>query len=297
MAVITKRHWRRLTKVEKAHRAEGIVIIGILLLTGSLLTQGQGIAAAGGFPLYQPQTGQHRDSGQTVVNGQDLGDDRIVTAGLGVRTADTSFFLIRSYDAHTGEVISEDEFALTIDEETASSLEKGGGRIYAVGSGLNADGDLSLLVRAYDAVTGDLLWEDELNRSKGQEGRAAAFKTTLEQRIAAPRPEIPSQPQSKSTYHVRAIDTRTGRLVWEDEFLTNRGKATQQTVPPVLEQGAFSERNFSVRVRTFEAETGTLLWEDQLLPKVDTGEGREDEAGLERGQPQEEELNSNQTEV
>ncbi len=297
MAVILKRHWRRLTKVEKAHRAEGIVIIGILLLTGSLLTQGQGIAAAGGFPPYQPQTGPHHDLGQTVVNGQDLGDDRIVTAGLGVRTADTSSFLIRSYDAHTGEVISEDEFALTIDEETASSLEKGGGRIYAVGSGLNADGDLSLLVRAYDAVTGDLLWEDELNRSNSQEGRAAAFKTSLEQRIAAPRPEIPSQPQSKSTYHVRAIDTRTGQLVWEDEFLTNRGKATQQTVPPVLEQGAFSERNFSVRVRTFEAETGTLLWEDQLLPKVDTGEGREDEAGLERGQPQEEELNSNQTEV
>ncbi len=58
--------------------------------------------------------------------GADLGDDRLVTAGLGIRIADMSSFLLRTYDAHSGELISEDEFELTVDEESAAEVEAGG---------------------------------------------------------------------------------------------------------------------------------------------------------------------------
>ena len=86
----------------------------------------------------------------------DLGDERLVTVGLGIKTADHSSFILRSYDAETGSLIVEDEFELSVDEDSAAAIESGGGRVYAVGSGLDPqpDGDETFVAKIRDQKDG-----------------------------------------------------------------------------------------------------------------------------------------------
>ena len=134
-------------------RASRTGLLG-MMLTVALLSASSGLAG----PLGPVALDQSFSSERAVMAAafvaayNELGDDRVVTAGLGVKTADISSFILRSYEAKTGALISEDEFELSVDSETAEALARGGGRVYAVGSGLTTAGKLSLLVRAYDEV-------------------------------------------------------------------------------------------------------------------------------------------------
>lgn len=190
----------------------------------------------------------------------DLGDDRVVTAGLGVKTADVSSFVLRSYEASTGALISENEFDLSVDQETAEAVANGGGRVYAIGSGLTSAGTLSLLVRAYDALTGELLWIDELN---------PAANPRHQTRSASPRSH------SHSQFTVRATDKESGQVLWQDEFLPSDEDLRAGTDSGSINHGKPGPHDFSLVVRTYEDPTNKLLWEDQFdsqTKKERTGE-------------------------
>ena len=80
-----------------------------------------------------------------------------------------------------------------------------------MGSGLNDEGRLSLLVRAYEARTGQLLWEDELNPVGGAQGHCE-FRITV--RYAATlfgRLEFAGR-ESKCCYRNLALSDRGGIL-------------------------------------------------------------------------------------
>lgn len=223
---------------------------------------------AGAPPSARPDAGLASGervhlSHRLVARFNDLGDDRVVTAGLGVKTAELSSFVLRSYEADTGTLISEDEFALSVDPDTAEAVAAGGGRVYAIGSGLTSAGAFSLLVRAYDARSGELLWIDELNPAANPRHRtgstnAAPFRDRSTQAFA--------RPQSRSLFTVRAVDEESGQVLWQDEFLPSEEDLDTGEASGSTSQDAGRARGFSLMVRTYEDATNKLLWEDQFDP-------------------------------
>ena len=195
-----------------------------------------------------------------------LGDARLVTAGLGIKTAEVSSFILRSYDAHTGSLVAEDEFDLTVDEDSAAAIAAGAGRVYAVGSGVNPDGRLSLLVRAYDAKTGQLLWEDDLNPRSSAESEGTATRTAGQRRFPAEKTDSRASTMYQPSFTVQAVNARTGEIVWQDEFLAS--KPTGQDWTGRLPSGSppLFERSFSILIRTYDTDTGSLLWQDEFYP-------------------------------
>ncbi len=210
--------------------------------------------------------------------GADLGDDRLVTAGLGIRIADMSSFLLRTYDAHSGELISEDEFELTVDEESAAEVEAGGGRVYAVGSGLGQGGLLTLVVRAYDARTGDLLWEDDLNPSLDAKPTLTSFQTTGTQTLQPEHSGSQIRPVFQSSFIVRSLNSRTGEVIWEDEFHAHHEAPDPSRPRSSLGDEELVDHHFSIQIRTFDTATGEFLWEDQFYPEQMDTEASDEEA-------------------
>ncbi len=208
---------------------------------------------------------------------EDLGDDRVVTAGLGVKTADISSFVLRSYEAKTGDLISEDEFDLSVDPDTAEAVAAGGGRVYAIGSGLTTAGTLSLLVRAYDARTGELLWIDELNPAANPRHQTKSRQTGPS---GAWLMQAFDPPQSHSLFTVRATDKESGQVLWQDEFLPSEEDLRDGAAPGSAGQDQPGPRDFSLVVRTYEDPTNKLLWEDRFDPVAREERLRENEADL-----------------
>ena len=217
----------------------------------------------------------------TLIN--ELGDERLVTAGLGIRTSDTSSFVLRSYDAFSGDLIVEDEFELVVDEESEAAIEAGQGRVYAVGSGLNDEGRLSLIVRAYDAHTGVLLWEDELNPLDEPRARTASGKARG-QRTHHVRQHDGFPSTAQSHFLVEASDPQTGEIIWEDQFLTNSRQYFRRDRAFLLSDKERTQPRFSIVIRTYDPTTGDLLWEDRFNPDTRPGKGNMDGTALTPGQ-------------
>lgn len=203
---------------------------------------------------------------ELVKDNTDWGDERIVTAGLGIKTAELSSFIIRSYDSHSGKLISEDEFDLTIDEKTASSIKNGAGRIYAVGSGIDQYGALVLLVRAYDAQKGVLLWEDSLSSNGANLSYKTALRTSISQNSSIQPSSPPALSPALSSYQVQAVNPDTGKVVWTDEFMTNGEHIPKKMANSPEQNHSYNEQIFSIQVQTFDFTTGALLWKDQFNP-------------------------------
>ncbi len=257
-------------------------LIGMMVLIGTLWLAGDAWGGRGAGPAIHDSVGQ-TSTGSSVFLISDLGDERLVTAGLGIKTADDSSFILRSYDAETGSLIVEDEFELSVDEDSAAAIESGGGRVYAVGSGLNSEGKLSLLVRAYEAWTGKLLWEDELNAARGPQIEPAGFGGPVRRGPFVRNSENRMESVAQSQFLVQALDPEQGEILWEDEFLTNAPRHMKRARPYRLSNRPPGEVQFSILVRTFDRESGELLWQDRFYPAETeegaTGEGNEEPPG------------------
>ena len=59
-----------------------------------------------------------------------------------------------------GELLWDDQFDKGAGDNEAFAIAVQGGRVYAAGRGETAGGDDEWVVRAYDARTGELLWDD-----------------------------------------------------------------------------------------------------------------------------------------
>ncbi len=250
---------------EMVRRVKVFGLLALLVLTGHSAQLHGAYAGRESVPATSEDgRGMERHLVSRLVG--NLGDERIVTAGLGIKTREISSFLLRSYDAQTGSLVAEDEFELTVDEDSAAAIEAGAARVYAVGSGLNPNGRLSLLVRAYEAGTGRLLWEDELNPGPGDEREGAALRTNGPGVFPAGKTDSRDWSISQSSFRVQAVNTRTGEIAWQDEFLTS--KLADQDLgrrysPDTLQ---LFERSFSILIQTYHMETGELLWEDRFYP-------------------------------
>jgi len=201
----------------------------------------------------------------------------IVAAGFGFQNADSSTITVKTYDALTGEILSDESYDLSVKEEDTSSSRQPRERIFAGGVGVGADGLSDFTLRVYDAATGRFLWEGRLNLAVNDDGGGATYRVVAHLR---PNPSLRTVQQvervnGQPSFLLRAIDPATGQLVWADQFSASHG-----TVPKIerIAAGlaglplvpAARSKNFDFRIQMFDDQNRKLLWEDAIVPNDET---------------------------
>jgi len=86
---------------------------------------------------------------------------------------------VRTYDALSGAILSEDSFDVNVKEEGSAEHDGNRGRIFAGGIGTDSKGKSAFMLRVYDAETGRFLWEGQLNLLKVGEGGPTRASATI----------------------------------------------------------------------------------------------------------------------
>jgi hypothetical protein len=209
----------------------------------------------------------------------------VVAAAFGFQAAGSSVITVRTYDAPTGAILSEDAFDVNVKEEGASQHDENNGRIFAGGIGTDSEGKSKFILRVYDAETGRFLWEGQLNLQKmGQGGMSKATFTLIPNNPAMVQTSLGGgQEHLQTLFSLRAINPATGKLVWQDQFAPGGRKGVKRegvvfNVPTVRSTHEPIEHIFDLIVRTYDRTTGTLLWEDSFeqLDRIDEPPGEPD---------------------
>jgi outer membrane protein assembly factor BamB len=146
----------------------------------------------------------------TAHGGRVFGAGAIFEDGFG------DSFLVQAYDADTGALVWEDrhdEAGFSGDE--AFAITTVGSRVFAVGAAVHNDHseDADLFVRAYDARTGSVLWEDRHDVAGGEDVAFAVVAHGGQVFVAG---QVTTAAGS-TDFFVRGYDLRTGSLAWEDQ--------------------------------------------------------------------------------
>ena len=206
-------------------------------------------------------------------------EEAIVAAGFGLQAEGIATFLIRTYDAKTGDLLWQDQFPMAvIEEDEASANDPDGGRVFAGGVGVSNGSITHFPIRAYDLKTGSFLWEGQLKLVKRSGGTASVVATRGRQGSVAKRTQDQSLPSASTHFLLRAYDNRTGALLWEDQFnpIENVDEAGDDANLSRAFPIGWAKRSggqLDFLVRTFDPTTGQLLWQDQFISL-----GRGDEA-------------------
>lgn len=214
----------------------------------------------------------------------------VVAAGFGFQYADSSTITVKTYDALTGEILSDESYDLNVKEDGAPSAMQPRERIFAGGVGVGADGLSDFTLRVYDAATGKFLWEGRLNLSLNDDGAGSTHRIVahLQSKAAVRTVRGFERMNGQPSFLLRAIDLVTGQLVWADQFSAGHGTvprieriaaavAKQAESPPTL------SRNFDFRIRMFDDQNRQILWEDTIVPNDDAEEsslGSENDADM-----------------
>ena len=134
---------------------------------------------------------------------------RLFTAGQVRESAGVPDFFIQAYDANTGEILWQDQHDIAGSVDDARAITAAGGLVFAVGGGRNVAGNTDFLVRAYDAATGILLWQDQFDRGQGND-YAHAIVAKAGQLFAAGFDQEAGTgfPGTHSDFVVRAYDVK-----------------------------------------------------------------------------------------
>ncbi len=201
------------------------------------------------------------DSNKVYVAGSACGDDCV---GL---------FVVKVYNANTGELLWSDEYDNGGNGGLgANAIAIKGNIVFAVGSVFTDLGDLAFLVRAYNANTGELIWEDQSLKAPLVN---TPFAVSVNQNTVYAAGFI-FPVSGPVVFIVRAYNSKTGELVWEDKFdngadgsctsafaISSQGNRVY--VAGYVSTGAGTtscETNFLVR--TYDSLTGDLVWQDQF---------------------------------
>jgi hypothetical protein len=191
---------------------------------------------------------------------------QVFAAGFGTNAAGNQDFLIRAYQAKDGALLWEDQVDHAGFDDIAFALAVGGGGVFVAGSGERAAGNQDFLVRAYEAKSGALRWEDQVDPAGGFDGVnalaveggrlfAAGFVTNAAGNFDA---------------LLRAYEAKSGALLWEDQV--DHAGLDDAALALTVERGQVfiagfgtnAAGNLDVLVRAYQAKTGTLVWEDQV---------------------------------
>ncbi len=203
---------------------------------------------------------------------------KVVAAGFGFQNAESSSITVKTYDAETGEVLSDDTYELDIKEEVSAAVGQPRDRVFAGGVGLGSDGLSEFTLRVYDAANGRFLWEGRLNLSVAAPTDSFAVKV-----LAQVRPRLVLRPVSQAElpsgqpfFYIRAVDPETGQVMWADQFSTDgSGPIRAERIGhPQMATEPVEVREIDFRIRMFDGGNRLLLWEDRVTP-AEVAEGPE----------------------
>jgi outer membrane protein assembly factor BamB len=215
---------------------------------------------------------------------------KVVSAGIGYENAETSTITVKTYDAESGAILSEETYELNVREDAASTASQPRERIFAGGVGPGADGLSAFTLRVYDAATGRFLWEGFLDLTVGDQEAASTHRVVahltpqaIATQVRSRGVAIDGQPQ----LFLRAVDSATGQLVWTDQFSAGAGRLARaervgRAVVGRAEGVAAPSQQIELRIRMFNGRDRQLLWEDRIEPAVDETEvlaGQNDTVG------------------
>ena len=112
----------------------------------------------------------------------------VVAAGVGYENAETSTITVKTYDAETGAILSDETYELNVREDAASADSQPSERIFAGGVGPGADGLSAFTLRVYDSATGRFLWEGLLNLSAGDQESSSTHRVVAH--LVAPQATV-----------------------------------------------------------------------------------------------------------
>jgi len=170
-------------------------------------------------------------------------------------------FLVEAFDPSTGNRIWQDRFDLAGGGDLANSIALANMKVFAGGLATTVSEILNWLVRAYDAQTGSLLWQDQSDRGSRVQGIATEGQRVYAAGIGSVTGE---------DFLVRAYDANSGALLWEDLFSAGTFDAalaiatggSRVYVAGVTLPDFFGPNEWVVR--TYDAQTGALIWQDHL---------------------------------
>jgi hypothetical protein len=187
--------------------------------------------AASGTPLWGQVVGvSDAFADETTGNAVAVTDRAQVVAGgswrVGGKRGSVALWWTQIYDAASGAPLGGDDLERGGDPDGVLAIAAAQRAVYLAGSAGAAGGgafaDLEWLVRAYDASTWQLLWQDELAR--GPEVAALDVKAHAGQVIAVGRADPRRRVSPEDTdMLVRGYDAASGELLWQEEHDESRG--------------------------------------------------------------------------
>jgi len=203
-------------------------------------------------------------------------DTRVFTATLGdigfaaaynSVVPDNSDIFTRAYNTRTGNVLWHD----TLDkgrDDFPQGLAAGPFVVVVVGQGGNTSvapiTALDALIRAYDPLTGRVLWEDQVNKGDTIDDIAWAVAIDFDQVFVAGSSSDAAGGNRKML--VRAYHARTGTLQWEVERAGVTPTAITTRSGRVFVAG--STNDLHAYITALNTTNGGLVWEDTSTPGV-----------------------------
>jgi len=187
---------------------------------------------------------------------------RAVAIGVGSTMNEGIDLLVRAYDTKTGTLAWRDQAPLSAGYITNVVIDELDDNVFGAGYAPDGSG-ADILVRAYDATTGNRLWEDVANKGRDDFVQAIAAGP-LGVYVVGYGGNVDASPLD---FLVRAYDKASGALLWEDQ-VDNGGDdvawrvATQgQMVFVAGSTSSSPSEPWNMILRAYDALSGNLAWE------------------------------------
>jgi hypothetical protein len=194
---------------------------------------------------------------------------KIVAAGFGFEDAESSSITVKTYDADSGKVLSEDSYELDVKEDGTSASDRPRARIFAGGVGVGADGLSEFTLRVYDAENGRFLWEGRLNLVARDDADVTAQRVVAHVRSRAALTKVSrlTMTSGQPYFVLRAVNPETGQIMWGDQFFADTTNARIERISRTITgMPVTSPREIDFRIKMPDESGRQLLWEDQVVP-------------------------------
>lgn len=173
-----------------------------------------------------------------------------------------SAFLVRAFAVPTGTLLWENVWHASsgVGQDHPTGILASPTQVVVVGYGANATNDgLAALVRAYDSLTGAVLWEDRAG-STGVDVIALTIAANRDQVFVAGTVSPGGDPSSRDLF-VRAYDASSGDVNWEIGHPGIIPATMKLASGRLLVAGAAGSSTY---LAAFSAKTGASLWDDMV---------------------------------
>jgi outer membrane protein assembly factor BamB len=184
-----------------------------------------------------------------------VSDGRRVYAAGFAATPTGEVGIVRSYEPRTGTVVWDDRPSEPAAIEAFTALAVDRGRLFAtalVVRGTGASG-FDWLLRANDASSGALLWQDERDSAEAIDVATEGGRVFVTGAIKGP--------DADDSFVVRAHDAASGALLWEDlpagDGTVDAGLAITARAGRVFAAGRLDD---ALHVVAYAQDTGAILW-------------------------------------